>query len=579
MSETNRLRSRQAAKLGRFVDEAPIAGRPLVGVALFLLISVGFAMRIANIGEYGFSFDEAQFVWGGAADTIAEILELEAEWSPHPPAIFLIVHGILQFTWDPFWLRLPMVLCGTLLIPATYAFGRSLLGRSAGLAMAGLVAFSPALVELSRVCRNYMPGFLLLVLSLLFLVGFVRTGRMRALAVSGAAAALAVSWHYALLVAFGAMGLLLVSVLLHERAPFRRWLMAAACQLPWVVAFGLLYLHHIAQLPDRIFEAHERWHAANLGFSLADPIGPLEQVWGYLAPAATVFPLTLLTLSGAFVLAIRRRWLALAICGMPWLAAYTFMAVGALPLGGSRHSSYLFIFSFGLVGAHAPELLEGYRKCVTAIASVFGREWSLSAPSQIPGALVATLGFVFFAAASLVEFAEGRPEFIIRSGTAYGSELVSYYTRDQIERSFSLIEERAGPDDLVLLNLQGLFSLRMRNELGPWIRPAEQQERVHDFQLALHRRPLRTTSNGVTFYYSFEVGFQPTPAGLRAGADDVRAVFDLPEPERVWTIRNGWEHPLTLGRPELAYDREIDRLSGGWVLSIPAERLPTDLTP
>ena len=56
---------------------------------------------------------------------------------------------------DPWAIRLPALVAGTLLVPAVYAAGRALYGRGAGLLAAALVAVSPYLVARSTDARGY----------------------------------------------------------------------------------------------------------------------------------------------------------------------------------------------------------------------------------------------------------------------------------------------------------------------------------------------------------------------------------------------------------------------------------------
>ncbi len=56
---------------------------------------------------------------------------------------------------QPWVLRLPALIAGVLLVPATYGLGRLLYGRGAGLAAAGLVAASSYVVEYSTNARGY----------------------------------------------------------------------------------------------------------------------------------------------------------------------------------------------------------------------------------------------------------------------------------------------------------------------------------------------------------------------------------------------------------------------------------------
>lgn len=68
---------------------------------------------------------------------------------------FLVHLAYLLWGNEPWVLRLPALIAGTLLAPAAYAVGRIFYNRHAGLIAAGLVASSSALIEYSTNARGY----------------------------------------------------------------------------------------------------------------------------------------------------------------------------------------------------------------------------------------------------------------------------------------------------------------------------------------------------------------------------------------------------------------------------------------
>lgn len=561
---------------GEFDGRDRRAGR----VFLAVLIVSGFALRIARIQEYAFSPDEAQFVYFGSADTLEKVWQFVVKHSPHPPANFAMLHYLLEVSWHPLWLRLPSVLGGTFLIWLSHRFGQTLFGPAAGMAMAVLVTFSPALLELSRVCRNYAPGFVFLLLSIHLLVRHLQTDRGRPLAAFAVVAPLAAVWHYVFVVAFLALDLVVAAELLLRRRPWRAWLAVILAHLPFVAVAGFLYLAHISQMTDYLVEFHQTHYAPLL--SAVELAGPFQQVWHYLelSPFAEIFvPLSLL---GAFCLLVNGERLAFLVCAVPLAVAYGASWAGQVPLGGSRHSAYLFPFLFGLVASQVPEILSGYRRTASSLrrhlarvvprraAPPPGAGAARGAPLAAPAlgaAAVAVLGAAF-AGASLLDYGAEKiwnpfdPD-------AARRELPTWYRLEDVERGFALLEERVGENDLVVLEFQGAVAMRLHYRLRP--------SRVRLKRWEKLTGPIVSyTQNGVTYYVP-DGEFISTPGSLAKAVERVLSARHLSDPERVWTIQGGWEFPLA-GQlrthfPEIPFDEEVERDSRGLVFAIEMESL------
>ena len=184
---------------------------------------------------------------------------------------------------EPWAIRLPALVAGVLLVPATYVAARALYGRDAALVAAGLVAGSSVLVEYSTNARGYTLAALVFVLLL-------------ALATRLPTTASAAEWLA--FAALGAVGFFTVPVMLYGYGTIvvwlalghvregRRHLLArrlAPAVLATIVFTGLLYLPIVAasglgalvdnefvtsldwqefwsRLPDSIWATLEGWH-------------------------------------------------------------------------------------------------------------------------------------------------------------------------------------------------------------------------------------------------------------------------------------------------------------------------------
>ena len=545
------------------------------------LTAAGFALRIAEIHEYGLSSDESQFVWFAAAENLSDLWRYESTTSPHPPMMFLMLHAIQEFTREIVWLRLPSVLAGTLTIWLAWRFGRELMGPAEGLVLAWLVAFSPSLVELSRVARNYAPGFAFMLLAVLLLARFLRREDWRALAAFGVVSAFAFSWHYVFVGVFGALGLVLGAVLLWRRSPFASWRRAALLNLPLAVVAGSLYWFHLSQLP--YLELHLGAYEAMLSIDPAQFARPLFELCQLLGPPRLAGLLLALAVSGGVVLWLRGRRLALLFLVAPLALAYLLSAAGRLPLGGTRHSSYLFPFLFGLVAATVPELLDGCHR----LARRFGAraaDVGLQARA-IVGALVVVVGLASFAAQSLLDHTTPKPqytpgalaEFLPVAGLSqYGRELIQHYRQRDVERAFEIIDERATDRDAVLFGKVNVFALLLHFELRPVLSPTARQEQRRDIRWITAPGPRRMRREGIRFYFSPAIVFT-TPQHLRLGLDQISDVFKLRKIERVWVMLSGWDAHLPrwleVDYPWIQFDRDLLHESNGRLFVIDADEL------
>jgi hypothetical protein len=549
-------------------------------IALGALIVTGFVLRIARIQEYGFNPDEAQFIYFGAADSLATVWSMVVNGSPHPPANFAMLHFLLKVSWNPLWLRLPSVLSGTFLIWVAHRFGRSLFGPAAGIAMAVLVTFSPGTLELSRVCRNYAPGFVFLLLSIHLMVRHLRTDHWRPLGAFAVIAPVAAIWHYVFVIAFLALDLVVAVELLLRRRPWRAWLAVALAHLPLAATMGFFYFAHISQISSTMVEFHQTVYESMLLTSAVEFTRPFQEAWHYLeiSPFDEIF--FGFSVLGAFCLLVNRERLGLLVCVTPLALAYAFSWAGLIPLGGTRHSAYLFPFLFGLVASQIPELLDGYRRTAANLRRHLGRvtpgrvvsppggeatrpaRRRLLAAPALGTALVAISGAAF-AGASLLDYGvEGvfNP-YIPRFA---GRELPTWYRLEDVERGFALIEERVGENDLVVLPSQGALAARMHYHLTPGER---KRKRLRETTQPVHK----DTVNGVTYYDAHGPMIVSFTTLLEA-VERVLSFYRLPEPERVWMVQGSWEFSLNRQFrrrfPELPFDADVARASNDLVFSV-----------
>jgi hypothetical protein len=351
------------------------------GVAASVLALLGLVLRLVFL-QQPMRYDEALSFNEFASRPLYYALSFYPEPNNHLLNTLLVnlLHPVLGS--DAWVLRLPAVVAGVLLVPATYGLGRRLATREAALLAAGLVAASSYLVEFSTNSRGYTLQALCFVLALSLAIVAVRDRSLSALL--GAAFVLAIGAYaiptmlYGIAVIGGWLALELAR--LNMGRPAARHVLAAAlvialasaiAYLPviivsgpeklvanrFVVPLGLSEL--IAELPRTLARTFELWHRdvpgvvvalLAVGFVVASaqdlrrrrlPLGllafavclalvvlqrvaPFERVWLFLLPLYFV-----LASGGLVWLVSRWSWAASAA---PFAAPLTAMGLGLLTI-------------------------------------------------------------------------------------------------------------------------------------------------------------------------------------------------------------------------------------------------------
>ncbi len=128
---------------------------PISYLLLVLILLLASFLRFYRLDAQSLWNDEGTSVAVAGRDlaTIAR----DAAGDIHPPLYYWLLHGWLRLTGDSeFAVRAFSALLGVLLVALTYALGRLLTGRWAGLAAAFLAAINPFQVYYSQEARMYM---------------------------------------------------------------------------------------------------------------------------------------------------------------------------------------------------------------------------------------------------------------------------------------------------------------------------------------------------------------------------------------------------------------------------------------
>jgi hypothetical protein len=229
-------------------------------VALLLLGGItllGLGIRLVGLTGYGIWFDEAYHIALVQQPTVGAMLDAVLSNPPSDPLYVLLLRPwVGLFGSSDGAVRLLSVLFSTATLPATYALGRALAGRGAGLLGALLFAVAPYAVELGQEAALYALAALTTTAALA--AGWCWRATGRGGAVTVLLGIVAIYSHYvvaAILAGFAVLAL--VPGAGPRRVPAPRWLGAhaliGAAWLPWL---AVLALHWLASAQPRATLQH-----------------------------------------------------------------------------------------------------------------------------------------------------------------------------------------------------------------------------------------------------------------------------------------------------------------------------------
>lgn len=383
----------------------------LAAFGVVFLLGLAATIRMSGLDKYYWSPDEALAILISSRDSFREIWRLGLVHT-HPPLHYFMLHYVLKFSEDVFFVRFSSILAGLLLVPASYLAGRAVSGRAAGLAAATMAGLAQAPVLLSQVIRPYIWMLLLLTISIGFLAAYWKSGRKKDLLGHGLALALAMNIHYSVAMPLATMGALLFVKLMRERAGWRRDLWAGVAYLPASLSALGYYAFHLAP-----FLQSQGWENRVSGYLApyygADPAAILHNLFGlfkycsYPPAGGAAF-----CLAGLGLFALVRRgqgWLSLLIVSNLLLGVLLVVA-GKYPFGGLRQDAYLFPFLALAMGA-------GARAGAEIIAALlFRAKWLGGGRASARARLVfsASMLSIGLAGAAIVTVHSGRSDYLRR---------------------------------------------------------------------------------------------------------------------------------------------------------------------
>ncbi len=221
------------------------------------IILLGLGIRLYGLTGYGIWFDEAYHIALVQQPTVGAMLDAVLSNPPSDPLYVLVLRPwVGLFGSSDGAVRLLSVLFSTATLPATYALGRVVAGRGAGLLGALLLALSPYAVELGQEAALYALAALTTTAALAAGWRWYQTGRGGALYVG--LGIVAIYSHYvvgAILAGFALLAL--VPAAGPRRVSGRPWLGAhALIGLAWMPWLAALAVHWLANTQPRATLAH-----------------------------------------------------------------------------------------------------------------------------------------------------------------------------------------------------------------------------------------------------------------------------------------------------------------------------------
>jgi mannosyltransferase len=174
--------------------------RPEV-VAVAALTALALALRASQLGQSLF-FDELYAFDEVAHRSFAGMLSAVRTGPELNPPLFFAFAWLSARIGDPtVWLRLPSLVCGVALVPATYALGAISVGRRAALVASGVTVLAPFAIFYSVEARPYAMLVLLTVVSTICLLRALEAATGWWWVAYAAVSAAAVYTHYTAVVA------------------------------------------------------------------------------------------------------------------------------------------------------------------------------------------------------------------------------------------------------------------------------------------------------------------------------------------------------------------------------------------
>jgi len=341
------------------------AGRAdlLSGKLPLVVLAAGFLARVIPAWRYFLNPDEALHNLLASHSSLG-VTYRAALTNAHPPLLILVLHYWRWLGQSELMLRMPSLLAGTACCWIAYRWLKRMMDPSTALIALVLLAFSPAMIELSYEIRQYTLLLFFMAASLYLSEVAIEKNSIAAMAGFSVSLCGALLSHYSSLLFGFTMGV----YLLFRLRPYRE--RAALCavwmtgQISAVALAGFFLITHVARLrqsgmPQGIAETWLRKSIFHPGENHVASFVAVQTLrfFTYLFSHGVVGTLALLAfLSGLVILGRKKvrigragptsRELALLL-GLPFLTNCAVGLAGLYPYGGTRHNAVLALFAVG----------------------------------------------------------------------------------------------------------------------------------------------------------------------------------------------------------------------------------------
>jgi len=346
---------------------------------------IGFLLRILPTGKIYLNPDECLHYLIVHQHNIYQVW-LNSLTNAHPPLFFFILFIWTKLGNSELFLRLISVLSGTALIYVGYKWAEKCFGKSVGLVMCLLLAFSPTLIALSQEVRGYSVLILFMTLTLYYFQLLLEKSKILHLILFSVFLYLAILIHYSVVFFVIALGLYFVYLLLQKSFNRKIVVVWSLFQLGALGIYGFLYRTHLSQLSKSALrqEIIQGWlassyldlHQTNLKEIFLYPFVRTIDVFQYLFSLKNCG----VPLSIAFIVAViivgSKRWRRIGIfLFLPFVANLVASVFKIYPYGGTRHILYLSLFAFIGIGYLLGRWFEKRLQLILILGSILIPLW------------------------------------------------------------------------------------------------------------------------------------------------------------------------------------------------------------
>jgi 4-amino-4-deoxy-L-arabinose transferase-like glycosyltransferase len=327
--------------------------------AILVLIG-GFVARLAQARSYFLNPDEALHYLLACFNSLALTYQATLT-TAHPPLLIFLLHYWRALGQSELMLRMPSLLAGTASCWLIYLWLKRVTDRATAFLGLILLAFSPALIELSAEIRQYAVLMGFIAACLYFSERAVQERSLLFMGLFSVSLYGALLTHYSSLLFAFAMGIYML-VRLHSwrerKALFATWAGGQVLAIALIAYFFATHIAHLKQIGmDRaIADTWLRKSIYHRGENslLLFPASQTLRVFTYLFSHGFLGTLALLAFLAGMISLLRRksapqkrpsaRELAVLIC-LPFAVNCALAIAGLYPYGGTRHNAYLAFFA------------------------------------------------------------------------------------------------------------------------------------------------------------------------------------------------------------------------------------------